>query len=175
VDQALRELVDAASAGVPRGWAQAIRRAAVSGEPLLLDDLDRAIAGADLTVRRGTWWWSWFRLMQWLLIGAVAVGALWSFLNPVLTSMGLPRLPRVLWYTVPAGTWLLLGGLLAGVLLALLGRGLVEIGARAHARAAKRNLDEAIAAVAERAVLGPVEAELERHAAARKALRAALS
>ena len=80
----------------------------------------------------------------------------------------------MLWYSIPAGTWLLVGGLLGGVLLAILGRGLVEVGANSHARAAQRSLDEAVTAVADAEVLAPVEAELARYAAARKALKVAL-
>ena len=174
VDQGLRELVDAAASGLPRGWGQAVRRAAQGNETLLLDELDRAIAGADLEVRRGTWWWGLFGLLQWLLIAAVAVGAVWLFANPLLAMLGLPQLPGVSWYSVPAGTWLLAGGLLGGLLLALLGRVLVELGARAHARAAQRSLSAAVGAVVEREVLAPVDAELERYAAVRRALRDAL-
>ena len=174
VDQALRELVDVASDGLPRGWLLAVKAAAQGNEELLLDDLDRAIAGADLTVRKGTWWWGLFGLLQWLLIAAVIAGAAWLFSGPVLLSMGLPPLPTVLWYSIPAGTWLLVGGLLGGVLLAVLGRAFVEIGANSHARAAQRSLDEAVADVATSGVLAPVEAELARYATTRKALRTAL-
>jgi len=174
VDQALRELGDTATVGLSRGWTSAVKQAAKGGEALLLDDLDRAIASTDLTVRKGTWWWGLFGLLQWLLIASVLAGAVWLFANPLLLAMGLPQLPTLLWYSIPAGTWLLVGGLLGGVLLAVLGRGLVEVGANSHARAAQRSLDEAVTAVADAEVLAPVEAELARYAAARKALKVAL-
>jgi hypothetical protein len=166
-DQGLRELTDGAVAGLPRGWAQAVRTAAGGREALLLDRLDTAIAGADLSVRRGTWWWGLFTVLQWLLIVSVLAGVAWLFANPLLAATGLPQLPAVLWYGVPAGTWLLFGGLLGGVLLGILGRALVEIGANAHARIARRNLDEAVSAVVAEEVFEPVLAELDRFRRAR--------
>lgn len=172
-DQGLRELTDGASAGLPRGWAQAVRAAAAGRESLLLDRLDTAIAGADLSVRRGTWWWGLFGVLQWLLILAVVGGLAWLFANPLLVALGLPTLPPVAWYGVPAGTWLLAGGLLGGVLLAVLGRVLVEIGANAHARTARRSLDDAVAAVVDDEVLEPVRLELDRYRRARAAVAAA--
>ena len=177
VEQGLRELTDSAADGLPRGWAQQVRDASRSSQSLLLDRLDTAIAGADLTVRRGTWWWALFGVVQWLLIAAVLAGVGWLFANPVLAALGLPPIPAVLWYGIPAGTWLLVGGLLAGVLLAVLGRALVEIGANSHARAARRSLDAAIAAVVTDEVLAPVQAELDRfqRAQVRGACRAGLN
>ena len=68
---------------------------------------------------------------------------------------------------------MLLGGLGAGVLLALIGRALVEIGANAHARAARRSLSDAIAAVVAAEVLEPVQAELDRFGIARRAVQEA--
>ncbi len=174
VDQGLRELTDEAAGGLPRGWAERVRDASRNNELLLLDRLDAAIAGADLTVRRGTWWWALFGVLQWLLMAAVVVGAGWLLANPVLAATGLPLLPEVLWYGIPAGTWLLVGGVLAGVLLAVLGRALVEIGANAHARAARRSLEAAVAEVVAEEVIEPVQAELDRYRRAREAVRIAL-
>ena len=125
-------------------------------------------------MRRGTWWWALFGVLQWLLIAAVVAGAAWLFSGPVLASMGLPPLPTVLWYSIPAGTWLLVGGVLGGILLAVLGRAFVEMGANSHARTAQRSLDEAVADVVASEVLVPVESELARYATARKALRTAM-
>lgn len=174
VDQGLRELLESATDGLPRGWARSVQQVARGNEPVLLDELDAAIAGADLTVRRGTWWWGLFGLLQWLLIVAVVGGAAWLLADPVLLALGLPQLPPVLWYGIPAATWLLVGGGLAGVLLAILGRALVEIGAAGHARAAQRSLEKAVGGVVAARVFEPVEAELDRHRRAVAAARVAL-
>ncbi|MCB0910291.1 MAG: 50S ribosome-binding GTPase [Propionibacteriaceae bacterium] len=172
-EQGLRELTDGASKGLPRGWAQAVREAAHGRESLLFDRLDTAIADTDLSVRRGTWWWALFGILQWLLIAAVVAGLGWLFSGPVLNWLGFPPLPSVLWYGVPAPTWLLVGGLVGGVLLAVLGRALVEIGANGHARVARRSLNAAVGAVVAEDVLDPVQAELDRYARARDAVRIA--
>ncbi|MGV8908493.1 MAG: GTPase [Propionicimonas sp.] len=174
VEQGLRELTEQAADGLPRGWAQRVRDASRSSQSLLLDRLDGAIASADLTVRRGTWWWALFGILQWLLIGAVVGGIGWLFANPVLAGLGLPLLPPVLWFGIPGGTWLLVGGVLGGILLAVLGRAFVEIGANAHGRAARRSLEAAVEAVVTEEVLAPVQAELDRLQRARAAVRVAL-
>jgi hypothetical protein len=80
----------------------------------------------------------------------------------------------VLWYGIPAGTWLLVGGILTGVLLAVLGRALVEIGANSHARAARRSLNAAVTQVVTEEVLAPVQAELDRFARAKARVLVAL-
>ena len=172
-EQGLREPADGASAGLPRGWADAVRLAAHERESLLFDRLDAAIAGTDLSVRRGTWWWALFGVVQWLLIAAVLAGVVWLFSGPVLAWLGFPPLPQLVWYHVPVPTWLLVGGVLGGVLLGVLGRALVEIGANGHARVARNSLDAAVGAVVADAVLDPVQAELDRYARARDAVRVA--
>ena len=174
VEQGLRELTDQAADGLPRGWAQRVRDAARSSQSLLLDRLDGAIAGANLTVHRGTWWWALFGILQWLLIGAVIGGVGWLVANPALAGLGLPPLPPVLWYGIPAGTWLLVGGVAAGLLLAVLGRALVEIGANSRARAARRSLESGVETVVTEEVLAPVQAELDRFRRAQDAVRVAL-
>ena len=173
-EQGLRELTEFASAELPRGWAHTVREAAHGSESVLFDRLDAAIAGTDLATRRGTWWWTLFGVLQWLLIASVLAGVVWLFANPALASLGLPLLPTLLWYGVPASTWLLVGGLLGGILLAVLGRALVEIGANSHARVARRRLDAAVSQVVSEEVLDPVQAELDRYRRARDAVRTAV-
>ena len=83
-----------------------------------------------------------------------------------------PTTPR--YHGVPLPTILLVGGVLAGVLLALLSRAVVGLSARARARSAERRLRAAIGEVADRLVVQPVEAELEACRATRAGLAAAL-
>ena len=170
VEGALRSLTDTASAGLPKGWADAIRVAAHANQAQLPARLDTAIAATDLRTRRGSWWWGLFLVVQWVLVAAVLTGGLWhlySWLGPL---WQLPPLPEVLWRGTPVPTWLLGGGVLAGLLLALLGRFFVRIGAGFRARAAEKSLRAAIAAVTAEQVLEPVQAELDRYAAAVKAV-----
>ena len=174
LDRSLRVVAEAASSGLPQGWADAVAAAARSRTATLPDSLDAAIAGTDLRVQTGSWWWTACTVLQWLLLLAVLGGLGWLFANPVLALIGLPPLPVVLWYQVPAPFWLLGGGLVGGVLLAVLGRAFVGLGANSKARAAGRSLRAAVAGVAETEVLEPVRAELERYQTAVTAVRTAL-
>ncbi len=173
VDQGLRQLVDQASQGLPRGWVAAIERAAHSNDTMLADDLDTAIARTDLRVASGAWWWVLFGLVQWLLILSVAAGLAWWLAGPFLVSSGF-GIPLYSWYGVPAGIWVALGGVLAGLLLAIVGGLLVNAGALTRSRRARKDLLSAISKAVEAQVFTPVQAELDRYHRAREALRKAV-
>ena len=173
VERALRGVTDAAADGLPRGWADAVRKAARSNQAHLPDSLDAAIAGTDLGARRGTWWWQLFRVLQWLLMLAVVAGGLWELYVVFHGSLQLPALPEVVWYQVAAQWWLLGGGVIGGLLLAVLGRGFVAVGAGSRARAAQKALRASIAEVTTEQVIAPVAAELDRYTAAVAAVAAA--
>ncbi|MFM6850640.1 MAG: ABC transporter, partial [Terrabacter sp.] len=68
---------------------------------------------------------------------------------------------------------LLVGGVLAGLLLALVSRFLAGIGARRRARVIDGRLRESISTVADERILAPVTAILERHRATREHLETA--
>jgi GTP-binding protein EngB required for normal cell division len=173
VDQGLRQLIDQAAQGMPTGWVAAVDRAAHEGDALLADDLDKAIASTDLKVNAGAWWWVLFGLLQWLLILGVVAGVGWWLAGPALVASGF-GVPVVAWYGIPAGIWVAVGSVVAGLLLALAGRGLVIAGAKSRAWRARKELTAAIAAVVEERVFVPVQRELDRYHQAREAVRVAL-
>ena len=170
VDTALRTLADQASAGLTRGWADAIRRATRSGQDTLPDRVDRAIATTDLDLAGHRRWWQAVRVLQWLLVAAVVAGLGWLGTAFVLAYLQLPPLPDVLWWGFPAPTVLVLGGVLAGLLVAGLARIGVEVGARRRSARARQALRTAIATVTGELVVAPVRAEQERYEQARQAL-----
>lgn len=173
VGNAVRALGEEASAGLPRGWAEAVRDAARRDETLLPDELDRAIGRTDLGMDSGRGWWWIVRILQWVLMVAVVVGLGWLALDWILWYFHLPQLPTVYlrrpWElpTVLAG-----GGAILGVVLSLVARVFVEWGARWKAAAAGRAIRESIAATTRAQVVAPVEEELDRHRRAREALSA---
>lgn len=173
VDQGLRRLVDQASEGMPSGWARAVHDAAHTNDSLLADDLDRAIAGTDLKVKSPSWWWLVFTLLQWLLIVAVVGGLAWWLAGPFVAASGF-GVPMISWYGVPAGLSVAVAAVVAGLLLAGIGRLLVHAGASARARRARKQLDAAVAAVVTERVFGPVQVELDRYHEARDAVKKAL-
>jgi hypothetical protein len=173
VDTAIRDLAAEASTGLTRGWADGVKAAARSQETRLPDALDRAVARTDLDVDRHRRWWQLVRVLQWLLLAAVAAGLLWLGAAFLLAYLQLPPLPDVTWGRLPAPTVLVLGGVLAGLLLAGASRIGIAVGAARRERAARAALRRSVAAVTTELVLDPVRAELDRYARARSALERA--
>ncbi len=174
VDTAVRALSDDVGAELSPAWERAVRRASVAGLPDLNDALDRAVGSTDLGTGRTPLWWRAVRVLQWVLVAAALAGASWLLVLAVAGYLQLapPAAPRA--GGLPLPTVLLLGGVALGVALAVLCRGVVRLAARRRARAADRRLRSAIAEVAERLVVAPVEAEVEAYRATRAALDAAL-
>ena len=83
-------------------------------------------------------------------------------------------LPEIRWWGVPAPTVLLVGGVLAGLLVALFSRIGVEVGARRAERRARGALVAAIAGVTRERVVEPVNEELDRYDFVRTQLARAL-
>ena len=173
VDTAVRALADEASAGLSRGWADAVRNAARAEEPRLADRLDRAVARTDLDIDRRRRWWQLVRVLQWVLLAAVVAGLLWLGSAFVLAYLQLPPLPDVTWARLPAPTVLVLGGILAGLLLAGASRIGVVVGAGRRERTARTALRRSVAGVTNELVVQPIQAELDRYARARTALERA--
>lgn len=173
VDTAVRALADQASQGLSRGWTEEIKRAARSAQDELPDRVDRAIATTDLDLAQHRRWWQLIRVLQWLLVAAVIVGLGWLGLSFLLAYLQLPPLPAVTWWRLPAPTVLVVGGVLAGLLLAGLARIGVEVGARRRTAKARQLLRAAIARVTGELVVAPVKAEQARYESARSALERA--
>jgi len=173
VDTSVRALADEASRGLTRGWADEIRRAARSSEDALPDRVDRAVAITDLDLAQHRRWWQLVRVLQWLLVAAVVAGLGWLGLSFLLAYLQLPPLPKVTWWGLPAPTVLVIGGALAGLLLAGLARIFVEVGARRRTAKARQSLRAAIARVIGELVINPVKAEQDRYEKARLALERA--
>jgi hypothetical protein len=100
------------------------------------------------------------------LLALVALaGALWLLALVVLGLFQLDDvvpLPRV--EGLPLPTLLLVGGLLAGALLAVVARPFVRARARRHARRATQRLEAAVDVVAQEQVLAPMAEVREDHA-----------
>ncbi len=174
VDTAVRSLSDDVGAQLSPPWAAAVRRASTSRLGDLNDGLDRAVTATDLGVSRTPVWWKVVRLLQRLLVVLAVAGGLWLAALAVMGYLQMPSPDTVAYRGVPLPTLMLLGGVGAGVLLALLAKLVVRLSARAKARSADRRLRGAIEEVAERLVLEPVEAEVEAYRATRAGLEAAL-
>jgi GTP-binding protein EngB required for normal cell division len=159
VDTEVRALADDVSAGMARPWTEAIRRASVTRLGDLGDALDSAVGGVDLGVARIPAWASLVRVLQWLLILAALVGGAWTLALAVSGSLGDGDSPQVIGIDLPV--LLLVGGVLLGILLALVCRVLVEGTARTRAATADRRLRDAVHRVSDELVVAPVTSELD--------------
>ncbi|WP_121254640.1 YfjP family GTPase [Nocardioides ferulae] len=174
VDTEVRALADDVSAGLAPPWTEAVRRASLAHLPDLGDRLDRTLGEADLGVAKLPVWAGAVRLLQWLLLLSAVGGFGWLAALAVMGYLQVPEpsTPKVAGLPVP--TLMLLGGVLLGVLLALLSRALVAMTARRRAAAADRRLRGAVHEVAAELVVAPVEAELQAYTTVRNGLAKAL-
>jgi len=174
VDTALRDLADDVGAGLSRPWADAVRRATLARHHDLNDRLDRALGATDLGVERMPAWSGLVRVVQWVLLLAALAGALWlgALVAVRYLTVDLPETPEVSGWPLPVV--LLVGGVVLGVVLALLCRLLVGATARSRARTADRRLRAAIDGVAEEMVVAPLGEVLDAYGATRAGLVKAL-
>ncbi|XVQ85150.1 GTPase [Microbispora siamensis] len=164
VDTALRDVGAAASATVPEPWATAVRHAARSRSEELTDALDRTVAAATSGgVSSAPRWWRVAGTAQWLTVAAMAAGAIWLLVRFALDYLMLPGLPTPTVGRAPWPTVLLLGGALAGVLIAALCRVFAWAGGRRRARRAAKALRTGIEQVAGELIITPTRDELSRY------------
>jgi GTP-binding protein EngB required for normal cell division len=174
VDLAVRGLADRVSQGLPEPWPETVTAVARSGSGSLPDELDRVIRETDLGTHHTPLWWRMTQGVQWLFLAAALAGVVWLLVRAGMLFFALPELPMPTMGALPLPTVLLLGGLLAGLLTAVLVRPLLSYSARRFAARAERTLRAAIAALARDRVVAPIRGELHAYAEARDALATAL-
>jgi hypothetical protein len=172
VDLAVGQVSTAVAERLPPRWARAVRSVTSPHVDDLAAELDKAVGEVDLRVRR-PWWWMLLAGLQLVLAAAAVVGFVWLILLGLLRWLDQPRPPTPYVLGVALPTVLLLGGLLLGAVLGLAGVWLVQWGARRRRTQAVQDLRSAVADVAWRNVVSPVEDVLTDHRAAREALAGA--
>ncbi len=173
VDAEVRALADDVCAGMTRPWADAVRRASTSHLTEVGDRMDAEISATDLGVDKVPAWAGAVRALQWLLILATLAGAGWSAALAVSGSLGDDSIPSYADIDLPI--LMLVGGVLVGILLALLSDPLVDLTARRRAAAADRRLRSAVHEVSAELVVAPIERELEAFRTVRNGLDKALA
>ena len=140
----------------------AVRHASTSRLPDLHDRLDRAVGTVDLGVTRTPLWTRLVRGVQWLLLAAALIGGLWlaGTGRALLPAAG--RTDHAGRAGLPVPTLLLVGGVVLGVLLALLCRVLVAQSARRRAQRADRRLRAAVTEVTDELVVAPARRRARR-------------
>ncbi|MBM7077699.1 GTPase [Micromonospora humida] len=166
---AIRAVGGRSGGDLPAPWPAAVTAAARSRLADLPDALDAAVAATDLGMERRPLWWRLVGGVQWLVTLAAVVGLGWLALGYALRALGLPALeyPRV--GETPLPTVLLLGGLLAGLLVAAVTGPVIRWAARRARQRAEGRLTEEVARVGAEYVLTPVRDLVDRYALARRA------
>ena len=173
VETTVRDLCADVSKGLAQPWVRSVRRASTSRFADLEDRLDRVVTTTDLGVSGTPLWCRAVRVLQWVLFLAALGGALWLAVlaGTAYLQMPTPDTPDYRGFPVP--TLMLVLGVAAGIVLALLSRVLISVGARSRARKAEKRLRVAVAEVAEELVIAPVTAELAAYGQTWEGLRTA--
>ena len=159
LDGALRELTAEVTIGMKPGWATAVRSAAMSSREELPGELDAALAKVDLGVDKPMAWWRAVRVVQWVLILTVLVGVVWAIIGGA-TAAAVPA-----WHKLPWPVMLIVGGVIVGVVLALVSHLAVGMSAQHRASKVQAGFAAQLAQVADRRVIAPVTEELDRYGA----------
>lgn len=143
-----------------------IAELAARGAPALSDAVGRV--GVRPTPRR---WWSAMAVIRGVVEAVALVGFVWLVLLGLGEWLQLPEIPTP--QLTGALTWptaLFVGGVLVRVLIGLLTRLAVSVGARRHRDRVARRIRSELEAVTEQRLLAPYREELDRHARLRAAL-----
>ena len=169
LDRALRAAAEAAAGTLPEPWPTNAR-AIAKGGPTLTAQAQAAVGETDLGLDDGPGWWGVGAVVQMLLAAAAVVGGAWllALFVAQLLQLSAPDTPRL--GPLPYPTMLAVGGALAGLLVAAIGRRLGKIGGRRRASRIERRLDTNLAKVARERVLTPLETEMTVAAALAAAL-----
>ena len=172
VDVAVRDVAEKAAIGLTPSWVQSMRRAVVVPNRDLADVLDGAIARTGLGIDKTPTWWSVVKMVQWLVFAVMIAGLLWTIALTGAELTGAASAPTV------AGVWVPVlmagGGLVVGLLLALITTVAAKSSASRRAQGAEDRLRDAIAHVTQERVLAPVDHELGAYEQARRGIAAAL-
>ena len=162
-DSAVRKFADQASSGATDSWKAAIRRAARQDAADLPDKLDQAIANAEVSATKGSWWWPIISVVQWISLVAALAGALWlgALALAQYLQFSLPPAPQIEGFPIP--TLMLIIGILLGIVLGVLTGFAARVGGAGRARKARKVLLGAVHEVVESSVIQPVTEEINRH------------
>lgn len=157
----IRDTAERASDGLPAPWPAQVRDAGRPDETELFDQLDAAVGTGARTIRpRNPRWWRIVGLLQWALALTVIAGAGWLTALAGAAWLQLPDVPTPTVMSLPVPTLLLVGGAVAGFVLALLARLLASIGAKRAHRAATNAIAKSIGHVSDELVVAPITTEL---------------
>ena len=159
---AVRSAVGLVAGALPEPWPAVIRAAATPDPQVLADRLDQAVTGAvRARVEHRPRWWRLVNGLQLALAVAAVAGLGWLTLLAAGAYLQLPDVPTPDYRGIPIPTGLLVGGVVLGLLLAVVSSRLAAVGASRRARAVRAAAEGAVSAVADELILHPLQAELD--------------
>lgn len=163
VETAVADFTDDVGRDLPMAWGDELRDVAEGHLEVLPARLDAAVAATDLGVEHRPRWWRAVGGLQIALAVVAVVGALWLAALAGLAYLQLSELASPDVGPVPLPTAMLVGGILAGLLVAFLARLAASVGAARRSRRAERRLRGAVEEVAGAEVFAPVAGVVDRH------------
>lgn len=160
-DLAIRDYAEEISGDASAPWPRALRTAAFSERDSLLEDLRSTVGRETVAAGKSPLWWSAIAWLQRVLAGTAVVGLVWLIAVAVLggffqfaTEPLLPPTPEAEWIPLPSA--LLIGGVVLGLLVGLLAKIPLGVGAKRRARTARKAIEAKVASQVEARVIEPV-------------------
>jgi GTP-binding protein EngB required for normal cell division len=170
---AVKEYADERSGSAETVWSRRAREVAAADGAALIPRLSAAMTGAAHAATSPPRWWGVVGWLQWVLAASAATGAVWLAVLAVFGYLKVPTdalTPRLGEWPIP--TLLLLGGALAGIIVAWVARPIAALGGRRRAGRAVRDVERRVAELASEHVIAPLEEELRRWERLRESIAA---
>lgn len=173
VRHAVVELADRAAGTLPHPWPQRLHSTAQSAAADLPAAVAKALDRVDVHDVRRRVWWRLFAAVGTVVEAALLLGLIWLTMLGVVTWVQLPPPPTPKIGDIPLPTVLTLGGLLATLIVNLVRRRLIAVGAARHRARVVKELRGAVAEAADERAVAPLRAELAAHGRLSDLLRTA--
>lgn len=173
VRHAVVELADRAGGPLPHPWPQRLHGIAQAAAADLPQAVAKALDKVDIHDVRRRAWWRLFAVAGTVLEAALILGVLWLVMLGAVEWLQLPPPPTPKIGSAPVPTVLALGGLVTTLLVNVVRRRLIGVGAARHRSRVIRALRAAVAEAADERAVAPLRAELEAHDRLAAALRTA--
>lgn len=160
---ALRDVAEAAASRLESGWAASVRSEMRAAQPEVLDGLAKVPLRAADAARERPAWWSIFSWLQRLAAFVAIVGAIWLLVLVIGESffrLDTDPLTPMINNWLPLPTLLVLGGLVVGVVLGLVAKIPLALGAKRRGAAVRKALHRDVEVVADGQVIARLDATL---------------
>ena len=160
-DLAIRDYAEEVAGDASAPWPSALRTAAFSDRDALLEDLRSTVGRETVAAGKSPLWWNAIAWLQRVLAVTAVVGLIWLIVVAVLggffqfaTEPLLPPTPEA--ERIPLPSALLIGGVIIGLLVGLLAKIPLGVGATRRGRAARKAIEARVSSQVEARVIAPV-------------------